>query len=179
MTAISRSKIVNIYIADAGTNASALASSDAISGEIKSYAKSGGDQDVESDPVFGGFVDKEKPREQVELAFEIIPSLESADRWDALAYGADTTGVYTMAGSTTDKAVFIDADSDGAGANPKSWGFNNCQVVVLDVDHNADDNQTLNMTLKFSPTNGSGVSNFMTLATAVESLPAWTALDNN
>lgn len=179
MTAISRSRVVNIYIADAGTNASALASSDAISGEIKSYSKSGGDQDVESDAVFGGFVDKEKPREQVEVSLEIIPSLENADRWDALAYGADTTLVYTMAGQTTDKAVFIDADSDGAGANPKSWGFNNCQVVVLDIDHNADDNQSLNMNLKFSPTNGSNVSNFMTYATGVESLPAWTALDNN
>ena len=181
MTAISRKK-VSIYIADADTNASSLASSDLITGEIKSYSKSGGDEDVESDPVFGGFVDKEKPISQVEVEFEIVPSLESADRWSAMAYSSDVaTGVYTMASATstqkTDKAVFISAVDAVAGN--KSWGFNNCNVTVLDLEHNADDNQTANMTLKFSPTNSSGVSNFMTLGTALASMPDWTELDNN
>ena len=180
-TAISRKK-VSIYIVEADTNAADLVASDKIEGEIKNYSKSGGEEDVESDPVFGGFVDKEKPAEQVELGFEIIPNLENADRWSAMAYSLDTaTGAYTMASETstlkTKKAVFIDATDATAGS--KSWGFNNCSVIVLDTDHSADDNQEQNMTLKFSPTTGSGVSNFMTKGTVVTSLPAWTALDNN
>lgn len=177
MTAISRKK-VTIYIVDADTAASTLADSDSYKGEIKSYAKSGGEKDVESDPVFGGFVDKEKPRSQVELAFEVIPSLEDAPRWDALAYVEDSgnTGVYTMAGEPSKRAVFIQATD---GTSSQSWGFNNAGVTVYDFEHNADDNQTSNMTLKFSPTDDSGVSNFMTAATTVTSLPAWTALDNN
>jgi len=176
MTAVSRNK-VSLYIMPVDTNASALLSTDIITGEIKNYAKSGGERDTESDPVFGGYVDKEKPISQVELSFEFIPSLEDADRWDAYAYAADSaTGVYTMAGDITDKAVFIAATD---GSSPKSWGFNNCNVTVSDFEHNADDNLTGNLTMKFSPTDGSGVSNFMTYATAITSLPAWTVLDNN
>jgi len=180
MVAISRNK-VNISIVDADTNASALASSDIVEGEIKTYNKSGGAQDIESDPVFGGYVDKEKPREQVEVSFEIIPKIGTdSDRWDSMTYALDGTGVYTMADSTStlpsNKAIFIEAAD---GSNYKSMGFNNCNISVLDMEHSADDNRTYNMTLKFSPTNDSNVSNFMTLATAIGSLPDWTALDNN
>ena len=181
MVAISRSK-TKIYIADAGTAASALTDSDVFEGDIKTYDKSGGNKDVESDAVFGGYVDKEKPTDQVEISFEIVPSLgTNADRWDAMTYAADVaTGVYTMAEETStqpsERAVFIQALN---GTDYKSIGFNNCSVTVLDMEHSADDNRTYNMTLKFSPTTSTGVSNFMTLATAVTSLPAWTALDNN
>ncbi len=66
MVAISRSK-VNIYIVSADTALSDLTATDIYKGDIKSYSKSGGEKDVESDPVFGGFVDKEKPISQVEL----------------------------------------------------------------------------------------------------------------
>lgn len=184
--AISRSK-VKIYIVDNDTAASTLTATDAIDGEIKAYRKSGGEADVESDPVFGGFVDKEKPISQVELEFDIVPNListTSADRWSALAYTQDVaTGVYTMADTPADKAVYIGA-SDGT--TGKAWGFNNCSVTMLDIEHNADDNQTGTLNLKFSPTDENGVSNFMTVSTtaasallAVTQLPAWSALDNN
>lgn len=182
MVAISRSK-VTIYMVAAGTVASALASSDIIAGEIKSYSKSGGEKDVESDPVFGGFVDKEKPTSQVEISMEVIPRVDSnQNRWDSVAYALDSSnpGVYTMASETStqpaDRAIFITATD---GSNYKSWGFNNCNVTVFDLEHNADDNQTGNITFKFSPTNESGVSNFMTAASAVTSLPTWGSLDNN
>ncbi len=171
MTAINRSAI-SIYIVPAGTNASALASTDKVLGEIKSYSKSGGEVDVESDPVFGGYVDKEKPRSQVEIQLEIVPSLDNADRWDSLIYG-ETSGVYTMNTVGSDKAVFIEAVS---GSLKKSWGFNNCNSVNWEISHNADDNQTGTFTFKFSPTTSSGVSNFMTKGTSVTVLPAWSTL---
>jgi len=193
MGAISRSR-VKLWVQSAGTAASSLTTTAAatastspgyITGMIKSYSKSGGEKDVESDAVFGGFVDKEKPTTQVEVAFEIVPVLDSngkANWWNEWTYAEDSsnTGVYTMADETStvpsDRSVYIQADD---GTNQQSWGFNNCNVTVLDLEHNADDNQTHNMTLKFSPTDDNGVSNFMTAATDVKSLPAWSALDNN
>jgi len=182
MTAISRSK-VNIYIASAGTNLASLAATDKIEGEIKEYSKSGGEEDVESDPVFGGFIDKEKPISQVEISLEVIPKInENQDRWDAFTYALDTTGVYTMASETstqpTNKVICIEA-IDTVSGKYKTWGFNNAKVTVFDLSHNADDNQTGNITFKFSPTDDSGVSNFQTLGTARASMPDWDELDNN
>jgi hypothetical protein len=172
MVAISRSK-VKIYIAPVDTLPSALAATDLIAGEIKSYSKSGGEDDVESDPVFGGFVDKEKPASQLELSFEVVPAIgTSADRWDALIYGLTGT-VYAMNTAAANKAVFIQAQD---GSNFKSWAFNNCNGVSWDVEHNADDNQTGTFTFKFSPTTSTGQSNFMTKALAITALPAWTTL---
>jgi len=196
MTAISRNK-VKIWIAPAGTAPSTLldvaATSNThlgfLSGQIKSYSKSGGDSDVESDPVFGGYVDKEKPTSQVELAFEIVPALEAtlADVWDYHAYTQETIGVktvYTMATDNLDasavaagdKVVVIQALT---GTDYKTLAVNNAAVTVLDLEHNADDNRTYNMTMKFSPTNGAGVSNFMTGKLAATAMPAWTTLNNN
>jgi hypothetical protein len=184
MTAISRSK-TNIYIVDAGTASSALATTDIFKGDIKSYSKSGGENDVESDPVFGGFVNKEKPISQVELAFEIIPLLDTGkvERWDAMAYSEDVAnaGIYTMASETSTQAdtKMIVIEAGNATDGFKTIAYNNCFVTVLDLEHNADDNRTYNMTLKFSPTDDNGVSNFMTSDLAATAMPAWTALDNN
>jgi len=180
MTAISRSK-VSIYIKAAGTNLASLTSTDMIEGEIKEYSKSGGEEDVESDPVFGGFVDKEKPVTQVEIALTIIPKINAdQDRWDAFTYALDSQGVYTMASETStqpsNRTICIEAVD---GTNYKTWGFNNAKVTSFDFSHNADDNQEGNLVFKFSPTDDSGVSNFMTLATAKSNMPNWTALDNN
>lgn len=173
--AISRSA-VKIAIMPVDTNASTIASSDWILGEIKNYSKSGGERDVESDPHFGGFVDKEKPVSQVELSFDVTPSLTSPIRWESLAYGADGSNptVYTMASEPADKAVFIEASTS---AGVQSLAFNNCNVTMLDFDHSADDNRTGTLGLKFSPTDESGTSNFMASSVVVSSLPNWSALD--
>lgn len=193
MVAISRSK-TKIWIVAAGTAPSSLtysATADVeatdkgyFAGDIKSYSKSGGEKDVESDPVFGGFIDKEKPISQVELSLEIVPSLDAtkADRWDFMAYAKDiaNAGIFTMASETStqpaDRMVVIEAVS---GTDYKTIAYNNCNVTVLDMEHNADDNRTYNMTLKFSPTTESGVSNFMTSDIRATAMPAWTSLDNN
>jgi len=178
MVAIKR-KFVNIWVTDADVDPSSLATSDAIVGEISNYSLTGGQDDVESQPVFGGYVDKEKPRDQFEVAFEIIPKIDSnADRWDSFIYGEDgsNTGVYTSASSAGNKAIFIQAN-DSATSTYKSYGFNNCNAVNLDFDHAADDNRTASMTFKFSPSTSAGVPNFMTSDIAITSLPDWDALD--
>ena len=193
MTAIGRSK-VKMWVVPANTAASTLVTTSPystsntlgyIAGEIKSYDKSGGENDVESDPVFGGFVDKEKPTTQFELSFEIVPSLEKSGLWEGMVYGEDTaTGVLSAAASLPgDRAVFIQATNT---TNATGWGFNNASVTVLDQSHEAEDNMTQSLTLKFGPTTDSGVTNYMFNSTARDSsfgdindLPAWTALDNN
>ena len=171
MTAISRNK-VSIWIKAAGTAASTLQTADVISGETKSYNKSGGERDVESDPVFGGFVDKEKPVSQLEISMEVVPSLDSAVRWEAIAYALQG-GVYVMSGEVADRAIFIQA-RDGTKYN--SYAFNNCNVTAFDIEHNADDNRSGTITFKFSPTNQAGISNFMTASSLITVLPAWTTL---
>jgi len=184
MTAISR-KSVKIYIQAADTDPSALADADVIEGEVKTYSQSGGNSDLESDPVFGGFVDKEKPREQVELSLEFIPSIgTNTDYWNKISYAVDTAAtakaVYTMASQTStqpgDKLIVIEAIS---GTNASSIAYNNCNITELTMEHNADDNRTGNLTFKFSPESSTGVSNFMTSAVAATLLPAFSELNNN
>lgn len=176
MVAISRSK-VSIYIAPVDTNPSVItgtyATSVKVSGEIVSYSRSGGEDDIETVPVFGGFVDKEKPKSQYEMDFEVIPALDSnQDRWDALIYGT-VNNVYASNLDAVNKAIFIAAVD---GTNVKSYAFNNCNGVSWELEHNADDNQTGTFKFKFSPSTPTGIANFQTKATALTSLPAWSTL---
>ena len=189
MTAISRRQ-VKLWVVSADTAASELVSTTDysnddkgyIAGEIKSYNKSGGEADTESDPVFGGFVDKPQPVSQVELEFEVIPSFENGELWESMFYGYDDTNMaYTSsADKPGDRAVFIEAlNSDG---NAKGWGFNNASVTTLDMEHNADETQTKNLTLKFSPQTRTGKPNILfnstskeATFTSIQDLPDWSA----
>jgi hypothetical protein len=189
MAAISRS-ITKLWVTTAGVNPSALTASSTwstslttgyIAGQIKSYTKSGGENDVESDAVFGGYIDKEKPVSQFEVEFTIVPALESSTfEWEKLAYSLDSTtgtAVYTSKGiALSDQAFFIQA-SDGT--SHKSWAFNNCNVVMLDMEHNADDNMSQTLRLKFSPTTDAGKPNFQYSKQAVTGLTNWASLSSN
>ena len=192
MTAISR-RVTKVWVVPSNTAASSLVDTAPygssnllgyISGEIKSYSKSGGEIDVESDPVFGGFVDKEQPQSQIELQFEIIPSFEYGDLWEAMLYGYDSENdAYTStANKPTNRAVFIEALNGTTSC--KAWGFNNAFVTALDMEHNADDNQTQNMTLKLSPETEGGVTNILFNSTikdttfkSITDLPDWSAFE--
>ena len=173
MTAISRKK-VKIWISALDTAPSTLQNTDVIAGEILTYNKTGGEDDVESIPVFGGFVDKEKPRSQVELSFDVIPSIgTNSARWDSYIYGTNIGGVYVMSSDAANKAIFIQAAN---GSDYMSYAFNNCNAVKFDIEHNADDNRTGTLSFKMSPEDENGISNFMGKAVAVTSLPNWTQL---
>lgn len=192
MTAISRSK-VKIWITSADTVPSTLVDAEKtaldhngyIAGQIKSYSQSGGEKDVESDAVFGGYIDKEKPVSQYEIALDIVPALESpyVNLWDSYILTADgsNAGIYTSASISgtqpVDRMIVIQGKTGTS--TYKSYAFNNASVTMLDMEHNADDNRTYSMTLKFSPESSSGVANYMTGAVAATALPAFSALDNN
>lgn len=185
MTAISRS-MVKIAIMTADTNPSAVAATDYIEGEITNYSQSGGNTDSESVPAFGGFIDKDKPAEQIEFSMEFVPSIDGSnvDRWRALSMAKDVASsgknIYTSASATSTqpgkKAVFLEALS---GTNYDCDCYNNADVTVTEKEHSADDNRTGNITLKLSPENKSGVANHMEGAYALSAMPNWTALDNN
>lgn len=187
MVAISRSR-TKLWIVAADTVPSTLSlsvyssgnTSGFLAGEIKSYSKTGGEDDVESDPVFGGYVDKEKPTSQFELSFEIVPDIDvSGDQtgkleWESLIYAENNSdSIYTTKGSAGNKAIFIQATD---GTNSKAWGFNNANAVSLDMEHSADDNQTLTLNFKFSPTDSSGVPNFQYKADTVTNLKTFSSL---
>jgi len=167
MTAINRGD-VNIYIVEAGQPGSALLPSDIVKGEITSWGLSGGNKDVESVAAFGGFIDKEKPREQFELTLDIVPKIDTADsnRWDTYKFGAGLTS----ATEGTKKAIFVEADD---GTNKKTWAFNNAFAVTWDPSHSADDNMSGSFTFKFAPTDDSGNANLQTSNVAATSMPAW------
>ena len=62
-----------IYITGTSVDPSALASSDAVEAEVANFSESGGEEDVESIPVFGGGnIDKVNPRTQIEVSFDVI-----------------------------------------------------------------------------------------------------------
>ena len=191
MVAIPRSA-VKIYIVNADTVPSALLSATTfpqglVTGEITNYNLSGGESDVESVPAFGGFIDKEKPVEQLELSLEIVPKLDSANdaiKWEALTKSIETAGgktVYTLSSSTTattapvKRMVVIEALKNSFYV---THAFNNADITTFEMDHAADDNRTVNVTFKFSPTTGTGISNYMSAASAATALPGWTQLNS-
>ena len=185
MGAIGR-KRVKIYVVKANTSPSLLASSDIVAGEIVNYSKQGGGDDVESVPAFGGFIDKEKPREQVTLAFDVVPTIGvHSERWEAMSYASETVStntIYTMADSgvgvtlPTPKMIAIEAVS---GTDYTTILFNNCDVTNYDIEHAAEDNRTGNITFKISPTTTQGVTNYAKAKLAATSMPAFSALANN
>lgn len=151
-----------VYIAPLNTNGSALATSDKVVGEITNWKMSGGQKDTESIPVIGGFVDKDKPREQYEMAFDLIvqnTATSTLDRWDTFKYG--TTG--SAANEGTDKSIFI---SHISGGNWKTFACNNCSAITWEPEMAADDMLRGSMTFKFSPTTALGSTNLKTSALA-------------
>jgi hypothetical protein len=163
-----------IYIVAADTNASSLASSDVISGEIENWSLTGGEQEIEAVPVFGdgtttAFLDKEKPRSQFEVSFDVYindTSAATVDRWDIYKFG---TGL-TSATEGASKAIFI---SSTTGTSSKSYGFNNCRAVTWEPGQASDDFMKGTITFKFSPTTSASVANLQTSAVAAGSLPNW------
>lgn len=191
MVAIPRSA-VKIYVVPADTAPSVLLSTTTaphgiVTGEITNYNLTGGEADVETVPAFGGFIDKEKPVEQLELSLEIVPKIDTAAdavKWESITKTTETAGgktVYTLSSSTTNstqatpKMVVIEATKSGV---TMSHLFNNASVTAYELSHAADDNRTVNVTLKFSPTTGAGISNYMSAASAATSFPNWTQLNS-
>ena len=161
MTAINRD-MVSIYIASSSdVNGSALATTTyKIDGEITSHNLSGGTQDIESVAAFGGFIDKEKPREQFEISMDVVPKIDAnADRWDIFKYGAGGLS----SGQGSDCTLCIQAAN---GTDFKTTMINNARATSWEPSHSADDNSSGTITFKFSPEDDAGAANLKTSALA-------------
>lgn len=151
----------SIYIVAADTVGSALTAADKVVGEITNFSLSGGGQDIESIPVIGGFVDKEMPREQFEVSFDVIVSNTAGstlDRWDTYKYADGTSS-----SESVNKAIYLSALT---GSKWKTLAMNNCRAVTWEPELAADDMLRGTMTFKFSPETSLGVANLRTSSLA-------------
>ncbi|RLG33406.1 hypothetical protein DRN98_03990 [Methanosarcinales archaeon] len=161
-----------IYIAPVDVDAASVVSSDSIVGEITNWSLSGGEADIESIPVIGGFVDKENPRSQFEVSFDIIVQNTAAstfDRYDIFKYG---TGL-TSATEGDAKTIWLKFTS-GVTEYTKALGFNNTKAITWEPEMAADDMLRGTMTFKFSPTTELGAANLLTSTIAGSTMPALT-----
>ena len=152
----------SVYIVAADVNGSSLTAGDKIVGEITNFSLSGGSENIESIAVIGGFVDKEMPREQYEVSFDVIvqnTASSTLDRWDVYKYGTGGTSV----GESISKAIFVSA---ATGSGFKTMAFNNCRAVKWEPEMAADDMLKGTITFKFSPATPLGVANLRTSALA-------------
>ena len=161
-----------IYIEPVDTVAANVAASQSIVGEITNWNLSGGEADIESIPVIGGFVDKENPRTQFEASFDVIiqnTATSTLDRYDIFKYG---TGL-TSATEGDSKTIWIKHYTNKAFT--KMLGMNNVRAITWEPEMAADDMLRGTITFKFSPTTELGVANLKTssLAGSIASAITW------
>ncbi len=148
----------NIYIAPAATAGSALATSDKVTTEITNFGLTGGGKDTESVPLFGGaFITKELPREQYEIALDVVVSYDNAVRWEALLMGGDlASSSCESSGDSSDWRIFITSTD---GSLFKTIAMDNCKAVTFEPEMAADEYQKGTINFKFSPTDEDAASN--------------------
>ena len=160
----------SIMLAPADTNPSDFDTAGTIiAGEIENWSLSGGNQDIESVPVFGGFLDKEKPREQFEVSMDVYINTADAtsiNRWDELKFGA----AWGSDGEGAPQAIAIQSTD---GTVHKSFVMNNARAITWEPGQTSDDFLKGTITFKFSPTTSAGQANFKTNAKLVENMADW------
>ena len=152
-----------IYIGDSSTAvATVCTSSYAVEAEVTNFSQSGGEEDIESRKVFGGGnIDLTKPREQIEVSFDVILRYGTdSTKWDKYIWGDGLTS----AGNAEQKQIFVQFTD---GTNYYTRGYRNAKGITFDPDVAADDLVSGTVTFKLSPTNASGAANFkVTTSTA-------------
>jgi len=148
-----------VYITAQAVSPSAIASSDSYTGYITNFSESGGEEDVESNPVFGGGnIDKIKPRSQIEVSFDVIFQYgTNASDFDAMKWGS----TLLSDGDSPAKRVYIEF-SDGT--NYYTRGYDNCKAVSFEPESSADDFLKGTITFKLSPTQSDGTPNLQILS---------------
>jgi len=138
---------VKIWIDDASSVGTDLLSgepSNRYEASVTNIDVSGGAKDIDSIATFGGFLDKGKPREQLEISFDVIIRLDSSDatvatQWDSLNDGGATKRVVAIQGGDGTKGFYWNA-------------FNNASVINFDKEFAAEDEWKGTINLKLSYT---------------------------
>jgi hypothetical protein len=136
---------VTIWIEAADTVGSTLTND--YQAEVTAFDVSGGETDSESIRVFGGgFIDRKKPRSQIEISMDVI-----------LRYGADVNQWDTLndAGATP-RMIAIQA-TDGTNYYWNAW--NNVKTINFDKEFASEDEWKGTITFKLSPADADGNPN--------------------
>ncbi|WP_298752998.1 hypothetical protein [uncultured Arcobacter sp.] len=163
-----------IYITATSVDPSSLASSDAVEAEVTNFSESGGEEDIESVPVFGGGnIDKVKPRTQLEVSFDVILRYQTADtdqlKWDSYKWGDIASSTVSSAGNAAAKRVYVQW-SDGSLYYTRA--YDNAKAVTFEPESSADDFLKGTITFKLSPTDADGGAN-MKIGSVAASTLTW------
>jgi hypothetical protein len=127
---------------------------------FENFNQSGGGKNIESVPVFGNaFVDKEEPREQVEVSFDAIFQYSAGVLLDQLVMGSSLDGSTAVESNQdpSSKVIYLYWTD---GTNEYCRAYNNVQATnLLDVEQAADDFLRGTVNFKLSATDASGSSN--------------------
>lgn len=160
-----------VYIGDVDVAPSAIASHSATfsaTSYITNFSESGGEEDVESNAVFGGgFIDKDKPRTQIEVSFDVILQYgANSTKFDEFKWGS---GLTSATGSPAKSIAIQFTDS----TNYYTRVYNNCKAVTFEPSSDAENYLEGTITFKLSPTTSAGVANLKVAAAALSTLGTW------
>jgi hypothetical protein len=174
-----------VYIGVIDIAPSALATSSAsfdATGYITNFSESGGEEDIESNPVFGGGnIDKIKPRTQLEVSFDIIMQYGTdVTKFDEFKFGpagstelsASYTDEILSSGNAPEKQIVIEFTD---GTNYYSLAYNNVKAITFEPESAADDFLKGTINFKLSPTDSNAYPNKRIKAAAVSTMGAWYA----
>lgn len=145
---------VSIFIQAANTNGSALVAGDKVIGEITNWKINGGSIAKDLVNVFGGQLDIRKPREMIEISFDIYANnlyTSALQRWHTANMSDGTS-----ASLPVQKTVFLSAYSN---SNWQTFAFNYADVTTSDIEQAADEALKQTITLKVVPVSTLGVAN--------------------
>lgn len=165
MGTIDKDKI-KIWIESADTNPASV--SDPIKGEISDFDKSGGEREVEFDPVIGGYSKRKQATTEHTVEFSLIFDQDLMHRWDELRYKAD--GQELIEGDVEDKIIYIQY---GEGATAHSYAYNNCHTVNLEHSFAADSTVEGTINFTFPPTTPVGATNFKKVRGEISNISNW------
>lgn len=163
---------VNVWIAPADTNGSALSDSNKYSSYIMNFKNSGGSRSQESIAVFGGgSITKSGTRDQFEVSMEVVLDPAGSKDFNKFVFDTDTsdTTLYLSSGEASEVCIFIEGYD---GTNYYTEAYNNVTGVSFDVDLAADDIYKGTLTFNCSPTTPTGTANVRKKA-AIHSSPAF------
>lgn len=167
-----------VYIGAASLTPSLLGSSaTAVTAEITNFSESGGEEDFESVPVFGGGnIDKTKPRTQIEVSFDVIIRYASTAatelKWDAYKWGAVSGSTVSSSTDAGNNCIFVQFTD---GTYYYTRGYNNAKGYTFEPTAAADDFLSGTITFKLSPTTAAGNPNLRIANIQASTFTAWGA----
>jgi hypothetical protein len=162
-----------VWIGAAGASTAACV---AVTAEVTNFTESGGEEDKESVAVFGGgFIDKTKPRTQIEVSFDVVIRYSSTPstvlKWDQMKWGAIAGSTVTASSNPTANVIFVQFTD---GTNFYTRAYNNAYAVTFEPETAADDMAKGTISFKLSPNTPTAVSNIKITNLHASTITSWT-----